>query len=308
MRALITGATGLVGKHLLGRIEDAVVLSRNPDEARRRLGKVEAHAWNPERGPAPAEAVRGVEAVFNLAGEPVFEGRWTDEKKRRIRDSRVVGTRNLVSALAAMENESRPKVLVSASAVGYYGDRGDEELNERSTVGDGFLAEVCVDWEREAMAAAQLGIRVVCVRIGIVLAPDGGALAAMLTPFRMGIGGRLGSGRQWMPWVHIKDLAGMMLHASRNDSIRGPMNAVAPHPVINVDFTSALAHAVHRPALLPMPRIALRLALGESSDILIASQRVFPRVAEQSGYGFEHPDLAGALDDVMGSMARSSTA
>jgi uncharacterized protein (TIGR01777 family) len=308
MRALITGATGLVGKHLLGRIEDAVVLSRNPDQARRRLGKVEAHAWNPERGPAPAEAIRGVEAVFNLAGEPVFEGRWTEEKKRRIRDSRVVGTRNFVSALAAMENESRPKVLVSASAVGYYGDRGDEELDERSIVGDGFLAEVCVDWEREAMAAAQLGIRVVCVRIGIVLAPGGGALAAMLTPFRMGMGGRLGSGRQWMPWVHIKDLAGMMLHASRNDSIRGPMNAVAPHPVINVDFTSALAHAVHRPALLPVPRIALRLALGEVSDILIASQRVFPRVAEQSGYVFDHPDLAGALDDVMASMARSSTA
>ena len=308
MRALITGATGLVGKHLLGRIEDAVVLSRNPDEARRRLGKVEAHAWNPERGAAPVEALRGVEAVFNLAGEPVFEGRWTDEKKRRIHDSRVMGTRNLVSALAAMENESRPKVLVSASAVGYYGDRGDEELDERSSAGQGFLAEVCVDWEREAMAAAQLGIRVVCVRIGIVLAPGGGALAAMLTPFRMGIGGRLGSGRQWMPWVHIKDLAGMMLHASRNDSIRGPMNAVAPHPVINVDFTSALAHAVHRPALLPMPRLALRLALGESSDILIASQRVFPRVAEQSGYVFEHRDLAGALDDVMGSMAQSSSA
>jgi uncharacterized protein len=308
MRALITGATGLVGKHLLGRIEDAVVLSRNPDQARRRLGKVEAHAWNPERGHPPVEAIRGVEAVFNLAGEPVFEGRWTEEKKRRIRDSRVVGTRNLVSALAALENESRPKVLVSASAVGYYGDRGDEELDERSTVGDGFLAEVCVDWEREAMAAAQLGIRVVCVRIGIVLAPDGGALAAMLTPFRMGLGGRLGSGRQWMPWVHIKDLAGMMLHASRNDAIRGPMNAVAPHPVINVDFTRALANAVHRPALLPVPRIALRLALGEVSDILIASQRVFPRVAEQSGYVFEHPDLAGALDDVMASMARSSTA
>jgi uncharacterized protein (TIGR01777 family) len=306
MRALITGATGLVGKHLLGRLENSVVLSRNPDEARRRLGKVEAHAWNPESGPAPAEAIRGVEAVFNLAGEPVFEGRWTDEKKRRIRDSRVVGTRNLVSALAALE--SRPKVLVSASAVGYYGDRGDEELDERSTVGDGFLAGVCVDWEREVMAAARLGIRVVCVRIGIVLAPGGGALAAMLTPFRMGIGGRLGSGRQWMPWVHIKDVTEMMLHASRNDAIRGPMNAVAPHPVINVDFTRALAHAVHRPALIPMPRLALRLALGEASDILIASQRVLPRVAEQSGYVFEHPDLEGALDDVMASMAQSSTA
>jgi uncharacterized protein len=308
MRALVTGATGLVGKHLLGRIEDVVVLSRNPDEARRRLGKIEAHAWNPEAGPAPAEAIRGVEAVFNLAGEPVFEGRWTEEKKRRIRDSRVVGTRNLVSAIAAMENESRPKVLVSASAVGYYGDRGDEELDERSSAGQGFLAEVCVDWEREAMAAKQLGVRVVCVRIGIVLAPGGGALATMLTPFRMGMGGRLGSGRQWMPWVHIKDLVGVMLHASRNDTIRGPMNGVAPRPVTNADFTRALANAVHRPALLPVPRIALRLALGEVSDILLASQRVFPKVAENSGYVFEHPDIAGALEDVMTPMTQSSTA
>jgi uncharacterized protein (TIGR01777 family) len=299
MRALVTGATGLIGKHLIGKLENPVVLSRNPDEARRRLGNIEAHAWNPESGPAPAEALRGVEAVFNLAGEPVFEGRWTDEKKRRIRDSRVAGTRNLVSALAILE--TRPKVLVSASAVGYYGDRGDQELDETSTPGRDFLAQVCVDWEREAMAAEPLGIRVVCVRIGIVLAPGGGALATMLTPFRMGIGGRLGSGRQWMPWIHINDMVGLMLHASRNDAIRGPMNAVAPRPVTNLDFTSALAHAVHRPAMLPMPRIALRLALGEVSDILLASERVLPRVAEHSGYVFEHPDLAGALDDVIAS-------
>ena len=184
--------------------------------------------------------------MFNLAGEPVSEGRWTDEKKRRIRDSRVVGTRDLVAGLALLK--SRPRVLVSASAVGYYGDRGDEELDERSAAGHGFLAEVCADWEREAMAASQLGIRVVCVRIGIVLAPGGGALARMLTPFRMGVGGRLGSGRQWMPWIHIKDVAGIMLHASWNNEINGPMNAVAPSPVTNADFTRALAHAVHRPA------------------------------------------------------------
>ena len=304
MRTLITGATGLVGKHLVGRLEDVVVVSRNADEARRRLGKVEAHAWNPEAGPAPADAIRGVEVVFNLLGEPVFEGRWTDEKKRRIHDSRVVGTRNLVSAIEA--SESRPKVLVSASAVGYYGDRGDEQLDESSRKGDGFLADVCAEWEREAMAAEKLGVRVVCVRVGVVLAPHGGALATMLTPFRMGVGGRLGSGRQWMPWVHIKDLVGVMLHASRNDAIRGPINGVAPHPVTNVDFTRTLAKAVHRPALLPVPRIALRLALGEVSDILLASQRVFPKVAEQSGYVFEHPDLADALDDVMTSSQSSS--
>ncbi|HLX05702.1 MAG TPA: TIGR01777 family oxidoreductase, partial [Candidatus Binatus sp.] len=218
-------------------------------------------------------------------------------------DSRVVGTRNLVSAIAS--SESRPKVLVSASAVGYYGDRGDEELDERSSKGDGFLADVCEEWEREAMAAEKLGVRVACIRVGVGLAAHGGALAAMLTPFRMGVGGRLGSGRQWMPWIHLKDLVGVMLHASRNDSIRGPMNGVAPHPVTNLDFTRALANAVHRPALLPVPRIALRLALGEVSDIMLGSQRVFPKVAEQSGYVFEHPDLAGALENVMASQSSS---
>ena len=305
-RALITGATGLIGRQLLSSIEDPVILSRRPDEARRLLGPVEALLWEPEAGPAPSEALRGVEVVFNLAGEPVSEGRWTSEKKRRIRDSRVVGTRNLVAGLAALK--SRPRVLVSASAVGYYGDRGDEELDERSAAGHGFLAEVCTEWEREAMAASQLGIRVVCVRIGIVLAHNGGALARILIPFRMGMGGRLGSGRQWMPWIHIKDVAGILLHASRNNEINGPMNAVAPRPVTNVDFTRALAHALHRPALLPVPRTALRLAFGELSEILIASQRVFPRVAERTGYAFEYSDLDGALDYVMSSMAGSSAA
>lgn len=232
MRALVTGATGLIGRQLLKSLQNPVVLSRRPSEARRLLGPVEAYLWEPETGPAPSEALRGVEVVFNLAGEPVSDGRWTDEKKRRIRDSRVVGTRNLHAGLAAMK--SRPRVLVSASAVGYYGDRGDEELDERSARGPGFLAEVCVDWEREAMAASQLGIRVVCVRIGSVLAPGGAALTRMLTPFRMGMGGRLGSGRQLMPWIHIKDVAGIMLHASRNNEINGPMNAVAPRPVNNV--------------------------------------------------------------------------
>ena len=306
MKSLVTGATGLLGRQLLRNIENPLVLSRRPSEVRRLFGPVEVYRWEPEAGPAPCEALRGVEVVFNLAGEPVSEGRWTDEKKRRIRDSRVTGTRNLVAALAALK--SRPQVLVAASAVGYYGDRGDEELEERSAPGQGFLAEVCVDWEREALAASQLGIRVICVRIGIVLAPDGGALAKMITPFRMGVGGRLGSGRQWMPWIHINDVAGIMLHASRNNEINGPLNAVAPRPVTNVDFTRALAHAVHRPALLPVPRAALRLAFGELSDILIASQRVFPRVAKHSGYAFEHSDLGSALANVITSMARPAAA
>jgi uncharacterized protein (TIGR01777 family) len=306
MRALITGATGLIGRQLLGSVENPVVLSRRPDEARRILGFVEAHQWDPESGPAPSDALRGTEIVFNLAGESVLEGRWTDKKKRRIRNSRVVGTRNLVAGLALMK--SRPRVLVSASAVGYYGDRGDEELDERSVAGHGFLADVCADWEREAMAASRLGIRVVCVRIGIVLAPEGGALGRMLTPFRMGLGGRLGSGRQWMPGIHIKDVAGILLHASRNNEITGPMNAIAPSPVTNADFTRALADTVHRPAFLPVPRAVLRLAFSELSDILIASQRAFPRVSELTGYAFACTNLRGALDDVMLTISRSSAA
>jgi uncharacterized protein (TIGR01777 family) len=305
MKTLVTGATGLIGRHLLGSLENSVVLSRRPNEARRLFGAIETHVWEPEAGPPQSEVLRGSGVVFNLAGEPVAEGRWSDEKKGRIRNSRVAGTRNLVRGFA--ELKSQPSVFVSASAVGYYGDRGDEELDEHSTCGQGFLAEVCADWEREAMAAEQFGIRVVCVRIGVVLAPGGGALTRMLAPFRMGLGGRLGSGRQWMPWIHIKDVAGIMLHASRDERIRGPINAVAPQSVTNASFTRTLAHAVHRPALIPLPRAALRIAFGELSDVLIASQRVIPSVAEHTGYAFEHSDLAGALDDVMTSAVRTST-
>jgi uncharacterized protein (TIGR01777 family) len=302
MRTLATGATGLIGRELIGTLGSAVVLSRNPEHARRTLRGVEAHAWAPEAGPPPDAALRGVEVVFNLAGEPVAEGRWTDERKRRIRDSRVLGTRNLVAGLAAME--SRPRVLVSASAVGYYGDRGDDELDETSSSGHGFLADVCVEWEREALAAERLGIRVVCVRTGIVLAPSGGALAKMLTPFRLGAGGKLGSGRQWMPWVHLDDEVGILIHAMKDSRIHGAINAVGPRPVTNSEFTRALGHAMHRPAFLSVPQTALRLAFGEMSEILTASQRVLPKEAERTGYTFKHPDLAGALADVLVATAR----
>jgi uncharacterized protein (TIGR01777 family) len=220
--------------------------------------------------------------VFNLAGEPVAEGRWTDERKRRIRDSRVLGTRNLVAGLAGLT--TRPRVLVSASAVGYYGDRGDQTLDETSSPGHGFLADVCVEWEREALAAERLGIRVVCVRTGIVLAHGGGALAKMLTPFRMGAGGKLGNGRQWMPWIHLDDEVGILLHAMKDARLHGAINAVGPRPVTNAEFTRALGRAMHRPAFLPVPKTALRLAFGEMSEILTASQRVLPKEAERTGY------------------------
>jgi uncharacterized protein len=281
-----------------------VLLSRHPRPEKGSPGGGRTFAWDPEHGPAPAEALRGIDAVFHLAGEPVAEGRWTDDKKRRIRDSRELGTRNLVAGLAALEH--KPKVLICASAVGYYGDRGDEELDESSAPGSGFLPEVCVAWEREAAAAEALGIRVVCVRIGIVLAAHGGALGRMMTPFKMGLGGKLGSGDQWMSWIHLDDLVGMMLHASLERELRGPMNGVSRTPVTNADFTHALGRALHRPAFLPVPRAALRIAFGEMSEIMMASQRVLPRVAARSGYTFRHPELDSALAAVVAASHRKA--
>ena len=306
MRALVTGGTGLIGRKLLARVPEPVVVSRDPVQARRRLGPVQVVRWEPEAGPAPLEALRGVEAVFHLAGEPVAAGRWTVERKQRIRDSRVLGTRHLVEGMAALER--KPEVLVSVSAVGYYGDRGDEELDENSSPGGGFLAEVCQAWEREALGAEKLGVRVVCARIGLVLARGGGALARMLPPFRMGVGGRLGSGKQWMSWIHLDDVAGLLLHAAWNREIRGAMNVVSPHPVTNIQFTRALGRALHRPAFMAVPGGALRVAFGEMSEVLTGSQRVFPRVAQRTGYAFQHPDLEAALQAVLAGPPRREAA
>jgi uncharacterized protein (TIGR01777 family) len=298
MRSLLTGGTGFLGRSLFARLGSAIVLGRDPAEVRRTLGAAQAHGWQPERGPPPLAAFDGVEAVYHLAGEPLAPGRWTAEKKRRIRDSRIVGTRHLVACLAALAH--RPTVLVSASAVGYYGDRGEEELDETSRAGAGFLPEVCADWEREAMAATGLGMRVVCLRMGVVLGPGGGALEAMLTPFKLGIGGPLGNGRQWMPWVHLEDAVGLMVHANRAE-IHGAMNGASPEPVRNADFARELGRAIHRPARLPAPTAILRLALGEVSEMLVASARVRPRVAERTGYDFRYPDLGPALRAIFGS-------
>jgi uncharacterized protein (TIGR01777 family) len=298
MKALVTGATGLLGRALLARLSEPTVLSRDPDQASSLLAGVSALRWDAAREPAPPAALRGVEAVFHLAGEPLAEGRWTAEKKRRILDSRVLGTRNLVAGLAALPGP-RPRVLVSASAVGYYGDRGDEQLDESAPLGQGFLAEACAAWEREARAAEALGMRVVCVRTGVVLAAAGGALARMLPAFRLGAGGPLGSGKQWMPWVHIDDVIGLFLHASHHEPLRGPLNAVSPQPVSNAEFTRTLGAALRRPALVPIPRVALRIVFGEMSDLLFESQRVLPGVAQRTGYRFEHPELEGAVRAVL---------
>lgn len=300
MKALVTGATGFVGRRLLRLLDGPVVLSRNPDRARNTLGPLAGsiHRWEPLEGLPPAEAFVGVDVVLHLAGESVADGRWTVAQKARIRDSRIVGTRNLVRGIGAATG-GRPKTLVSASAVGYYGSRGDEELTEAASPAADFLAEVCVAWEREAVAAEAFGVRVVTPRTGIVLGAGGGALGKMLTPFKLGVGGPLGNGRQWMPWVHVADLARLYLHAAETHSIRGPMNAVAPQPVRNADFTRALARQLHRPAFMPAPYFGLRLVFGEFAEVLFASQRVIPKVAVDTGFVFQFPEIAGALRDIL---------
>ncbi len=295
MRALVTGATGFIGRRLVAALDRPAVLSRDAAAAARALS-AEAHAWDPLAGPPPAAALDGAEAVFHLAGETVA-GRWSERKKRAIRASRVLGTRHLVDAIAAAR--ARPAVLACASAVGYYGDRGEELLDEKSSPGDDFLAEVCRAWEDEAGRARDLGVRVVSLRIGLVLGRGGGALAAMVRPFRLGLGGRLGSGRQWVPWIHVDDVVGLFLHAAKQPSLAGPLNAVAPDPARNVDFTRALAAALHRRAILPAPRALLRVAVGEFASALVASQRVTPAAALASGYTFRFPTLAAALADAV---------
>ena len=303
MKALVTGATGFVGPRLLRLLDRPTVVSRNPERARTAVGHLADRIirWDPREGPPPAEAFDGVDAVLHLAGESVAEGRWTAAQKNRIRDSRVIGTRHLVQGIA--QAARKPAVLVSASAVGYYGNRGDEELTEAAGPADDFLAQVCVDWEREAAAAAKAGVRVVTARTGIVLGAGGGALAKMLTPFKLGGGGPLGNGRQWMPWVHVADLARLYVHAVDTPAISGPMNAVAPHPVRNLEFTKALGRALHRPAFIPAPYFGLRLLFGEFAQVLFASQRVIPQVALDTGFTFQFPEIAGALREILGTAA-----
>ena len=294
MKALVTGATGLVGGALLQRLEAPHVLTRSVAAAATEAGAPSTTwSWQPEREPAPAAAFAGVDTVFHLAGEPVAEGRWTAAKKQRIENSRVLGTRHLVQTLAQLS--TRPAVLVCASAIGYYGDRGDELLEESAAPGAGFLAQVCRGWEAEALQAEQYGVRVVRARLGLVLAPEGGALERMLPPFRLGVGGKLGDGKQWMSWVQLADVLGLLLHAATRSDLRGALNVVGPAPVTNAEFTRALGRALGRPTLLTVPRLALSAAFGEVSTALLGSQRVVPHVALETGYRFVYPELGAAL-------------
>ena len=286
MHILITGASGLIGSTLRGAAEAAEhkvsVLRRNQERSE--------SFWEP----LPDQPI---DAVVHLAGENIAARRWYPEHKRLIRDSRVVGTRELCEQLA--NRPHKPSVLVAASAVGYYGNRGDEELSEDSAAGEGFLAEVCKDWEAACQPAVQAGIRTVNLRIGMVLAPRGGALARLRPLFKAGLGGKLGAGSQYMSWITIDDLVAAILFAVDNKIVRGPINAVAPNPVTNTEFTKALGRAVHRPTFLPVPAFALRLAVGEMADeMLLSSSRAVPTKLTELGFLFAHPDLPSALRHV----------
>ncbi len=292
MRVLVTGGTGLVGRAACDALRAAghavTLVSREP-------GRVPARAigWDGLRAAMPE-----TDAIVNLAGESIAGGRWTPARKAEIRRSRIEGTRALVDAAAA--SEPRPKVLVSASAVGYYGDRGDEPLDEAAGPGTDFLARVCIDWEAAARRAEPLGVRVALLRFGVVLAPDGGALAAMLLPFRAGLGGPIGGGKQWMSWVHRDDVVGLIREAVAAEAYAGPVNVTSPNPVTNKDFARALGRALHRPAVLPAPAVALRLLLGEMATMLLTGQRVLPAVAQRLGYAWRQPELPAALEACVG--------
>jgi len=278
MNVAITGASGFIGRRLTQRLQAA---GHSP------------RAISLRSAPAP-DALAGFDAVVNLAGENIAQ-RWSSAAKRRIRESRVAGTRALAAAMRAHP----PAALVSASAVGYYGSRADEILTERSKPGADFLAQVCAEWEREALEAAKAGVRVVLLRSGMVLGAEGGALSRMLPPFKLGVGGRLGSGAQWMSWIHVADLCDLILFALREPAASGPLNATSPNPVSNADFTRALASVLHRPALFPVPAFALKLIFGEMAEALLASQRVIPDAALRAGFVFQHPEIGAALRSLL---------
>jgi uncharacterized protein (TIGR01777 family) len=301
MKIIVTGSTGLIGRalvrSLLAEGHSVTRLVRGDTQTFRAPG-TSAVRWDPDAGTLDAKALEGHDAAVHLAGESVAEGSWTEEKKARIRDSRVKGTRLVAGAVAALRE--KPKVLVSASATGFYGSRGEEVLTESSASGGDFLSEVCREWEKATLPASEAGIRVVNLRIGVVLSGEGGALPKMLTPFRLGVGGRVGGGRQYMSWVDLEDVVGIIKHAINNESVRGPVNTVAPTPVTNSQFTKALGKVLGRPTFFTIPEFAVRLAFGEMGEtLLLGSQRVEPARLSASGYQFAYPNLEDSLRHVL---------
>ena len=297
MNVLISGATGLIGSALIPELEGGghrvIRLSRSRSSAEDMI------RWDPSSGVLDPSRLGGIDAVVHLAGESIAEGRWTPEKKRRIMESRREGTRLLAGTLAGLSEP--PEVMVSASAVGYYGDRGNELLREESEPGSDFLAEVCKAWEAAADPAREAGIRVVHPRMGIVLTTKGGALGRTLPIFKLGGGGRIGSGRQWWSWVTLDDVVGAIVHALAERNVEGPVNVGSPNPLTNAEYTKVLGKVLNRPVIFPLPAPAARLALGELADaLLLASQRMEPAKLKETGYEFRHPELEGALRHLLG--------
>lgn len=293
MKVLITGASGLIGSALQKSFREKgwelLLASRKEPKSD------EDVKWDIEDGFAEPELLEGLDAVVHLAGEGISALRWTDEKKKAIRESRVLGTRSVVEAISKLTK--KPKVLIAASAIGFYGDRGDEVMTETSTAGKTFLAEVSKEWEAESRRAEDSGIRTVLLRTGIVLSKDGGALGTMLTPFKFGVGGIIGSGKQWMSWISLDDHIAIINYAIENESLRGAVNAVSPNPVTNEEFTTTLGEVLYRPTFLPLPEFAVNLVLGEMGDaLLLASTRVEPRRLEDIGFKFQYPDLKKAVE------------
>lgn len=302
MHVVVTGATGFVGRSLVRELlaagHSVTALTRDVERAAGHLpARCRMLVWDAESAIDP-HALRGAHAFVHLAGAGIADERWTEARKRALRDSRIRSAAALVYAVGQLAPTDRPRVLVSASAIGWYGDRGDTVLDEDSTPGGGFLADLCRDWEAAVFAAADHGVRTVAVRIGAVLGREGGALRPLLPLFRLGLGGRVGSGRQWFSWIHLDDLVRLLRFATENCEVSGVMNGVAPEPVTNATFASELGRAVHRPALLPVPAPVLRVALGEMSAVLLNGQRVLPRRAEHLEFTFRHPTLRGALEDL----------
>ncbi len=298
MKVLITGSSGLIGSALVPLLTSQGQSVTRLVRSRARLGEGEI-SWDPSAGNIDAGSLEGFDAVVHLAGENIAAGRWTAEQKTRIRDSRVKGTRLLAESLARLAR--RPAVLLCASALGYYGNRGEEVLQESSASGSGFLAEVCREWEAAAEPAAWSGIRVVNLRMGVVLSPEGGALAAMLLPFRLGVGGRIGDGKQYMSWIAIEDVVGACSFALKSEALCGPVNVVAPNPVTNLEFTKTLGRVLGRPTVFPMPAFAARLAFGEMADaLLLASARLEPAKLLATGFKFRFTALQPALRHILG--------
>jgi len=300
VKIIISGSSGLVGSALVNSLRSdnhqiaRLIRSGSPAQTG---PSSESIRWEPPTGSIDLAAMEGADAVVHLAGASIAEGRWTPARKEILRRSRVDATHHLVAGLKKLQR--KPRVLVSASAVGFYGSRGDEVLTEPSAPGKDFLAQICRDWESEVLQAEESGIRAVSLRFGIILATNGGALKRMLPPFRLGLGGRLGDGRQWMSWLTLDEAVSMIRYSIEKDTLNGAVNAVSPNPVTNSHFTSILAAALHRPALFPAPRPILRLALGEMADaLLFSSQRVIPQKLQSNGYQFRHPDLSKAFQSL----------